>query len=597
MQSKIRLLSDHTINKIAAGEVIENPSSVIKELVENSLDAGATDICVEIRGGGRQSIRVTDNGSGMTPDDAILCLERHATSKIRSVEDLSLLDTMGFRGEAIPSIAAISKFMLLTAPHDAQMGTMVLVDGGNIMQNSPVACPAGTTIEVKSLFFNVPVRKKFLKSPAHDANEILKMMTLLALGHPDVKFQLISNEEILLNGPKPKTNDFIDRLGERIAAVLGSDFQSNCCPIQVEKGGIKLQGYIGYPDQSRHNRSGQYLLINRRGVVSPLIAYSLKDAYGPMLGSNRHPVFVLHLTLPGALVDVNVHPQKREVRLRQEDLIKELTLEAVEKALHPGGMSPFPAFEFPVEPYKVDFEPLITPPVSFPSTPVSVREPMPPRAMMPTPSPQVMSQPTLFSTATPATAIPTPKVLTTIPGYLVVDPQTVDRYASGSLCLVDQRAAHARVIFERISEQEAQAVSSQSLLIPYTWEASPAEAALLRIHLDALNRLGLGVKEFGQQTFLVDALPSVCGNIEIKGFVSGLLDRLQMEEEGAAKGEREAKALAASASAINRNRKLPFEEAQALLQQLMRCKNPYYCPHGKPTMTAFSSEDLARQFK
>lgn len=572
MQSKIRLLSDHTINKIAAGEVIENPASVIKELVENSLDAGATEVCVEIRGGGRQLIRVTDNGSGMSPDDALLCLERHATSKIRAVEDLHILDTMGFRGEAIPSIAAISKFMLLTKPHDAEVGTMVIVDGGNILQSVPAACSAGTTIEVKSLFFNVPVRKKFLKSPAHDANEILKMMTLLALGHPEVKFELISNQENMLSAPAPQSED---ALGERIAAVLGTDFHSNCCPVKIEKNGLKLEGFVGYPDQSRHNRSGQYLLINRRGVVSPMIAYSLKEAYGTMLPSNRHPVFVIHLTLPGSLVDVNVHPQKREVRLRQEDLLREMARECVENALHATGAPAEIPFTFDIEPIPV-FAPL--PEITRPAPEV----------------PKI--QPSLFTAAPVEKSVPTPKVLTTVPGYLVVDPQTVDRFSSGTLCLVDQRAAHARVIFERIASFGTQPVSVQSLLIPYTWEASPAEAALLRLHMQALNHLGFGIKEFGQNTFLVDALPSVCGNIEIQGLITGLITRLQMVDEGGADHADEAVALAASAAAVNRTRKLPFEEAQGLLQQLMRCKNPYYCPQGKATMTAFSSDELAKAF-
>jgi DNA mismatch repair protein MutL len=272
-----------------------------------------------------------------------------------------------------------------------------------------------------------------------------------------------------------------------------------------------------------------------------------------------------------------------------------LILEAVEKALHPGGVAPAAPFNFAVDYSPAHFIPQMSSPPVMTQPPQS-DQPMIPRPPTPQPSIPTTAQPTLFSAAPSTQAAPTPKVLTTIPGYLVVDPQTVDRFASGSLCLVDQRAAHARVIFERVSACESNPIASQSLLIPYTWEAAPAEAALLRLHIDSLNRLGVGIKEFGQHTFLVDALPSVCGNIEIQGFIAGLLDRLQMHDEDAPRGEREAKALAASAAAVTRARKLPYEEAQALLQQLMRCKNPYYCPQGKPTMMAFSSEELAKQF-
>ena len=298
MVSKIRVLSENSINKIAAGEVIENPASVVKELVENSLDAGATDICVEIKGGGRQLIRVTDNGSGMSADDALLCLERHATSKIRDVQDIHQITSLGFRGEAIPSIASISKFMLLTCLHEkSEEGTLVIVEGGNILKCAPAACSPGTTIEVKSLFFNVPVRKKFQKSPAYDTTEILKMLSLLALGHPDIKFQLISNQEILLNAPAPLSTSFDDQLGERINAVLGSEFFQGTCHAQGSKGDLELQGYIGLPACTRHNRTGQFLFINKRAVFSPLISYAVREGYGPSLSTNRHPLFVLHLNL------------------------------------------------------------------------------------------------------------------------------------------------------------------------------------------------------------------------------------------------------------------------------------------------------------
>lgn len=346
MPSKIRVLSDHTINKIAAGEVIENPASVVKELVENSLDAGSTDICIEIQGGGRQMIRISDNGCGMNSDDALLCLERHATSKLREVEEIHSLSTMGFRGEAIPSIASISKFNLLTCPakegDTEPVGSMVIVDGGKMVSCSPAARSQGTTIEVKSLFFNVPVRKKFLKSPSIDASEILKTVSLIALGHPSIKFQLIIDGKNTLIAHSSKDPAFGTQLQERIESVLGTDFTRNATYIEETKDGISLKGVIGQPGYTRHNRTGQYLFINKRGVVSPLVAYAVKDGFGSSIPSGRFPVFVLHLEVSGDLVDVNVHPQKREVRLRQEQTIKELIIKAVRNGIGQGSS----AYEF-----------------------------------------------------------------------------------------------------------------------------------------------------------------------------------------------------------------------------------------------------------
>lgn len=334
MPSKIRVLDERTINQIAAGEVIENPASVVKELVENAIDAGSTDICIEIKGGGRQLIRVSDNGCGMIQDDALLCLERHATSKIRNVDDIYAIGTMGFRGEAIPSIAAISKFTLMTCYKGENKGTMVSVEGGKILQSTPVVHAPGTTVEVKSLFFNVPVRKKFQRSPAYDANEILKMISQIALGYPEIKFQLMSDQKTILTAPTTNSEaTFQEKLKQRIKDILGMDFVETSYSVSGAQEGYKLQGLIGMPAFTRHNRSGQYLFINRRAVVSPLIGYAVRAGYGTTLSTQRHPVYALHLTVPGELVDVNVHPQKREVRLRQEQILREMVVAAIRDAL------------------------------------------------------------------------------------------------------------------------------------------------------------------------------------------------------------------------------------------------------------------------
>lgn len=580
MSSKIRVLTDHTINKIAAGEVVENPSSVIKELVENSLDAGATDICIEIKGGGRQLIRVTDNGCGMTPDDALLCLERHATSKIREVEDLFVIGTMGFRGEAIPSIAAISKFTLMTCPAgNPSLGTMVIVDGGKIVKYCPVGCPPGTTIEVKSLFFNLPVRKKFQKSPIYDANEVYKTVCLLALGNPTVKFQLVTNEKNLLIAPAPAGLE--GALGERISGVLGREFFDALMPLEGSKGECVLEGFIGLPTFTRQNRTGQYLFINKRAVYSPFISYTIREGYGTSIGSHRHPVFVLNLSLPGNYVDVNVHPQKKEVRLRQEFLLKDMIIQAVEKAMVKGSVffesMPAPLFEMPAMPEAPQISlPQIEPRLSFACPSVKAPEEVKPATLF-------SSQPT----------VPIPRVIAAIPSYIIIDPASLEQYGKDGLCLVDQRAAHSRVLFEKLSHNNrAQGMPMQSLLIPYTLNPSAYLSSLLSEQVHLLNSFGISIKEFGPNTFLIDALPQAFGNTDVQEFVDEIVQNLHELKDRSAHRI----AAAASRAAVSKNKKLSFEEAQGLLNQLMRCQSPYQCPFGKPIMAWINGEKLAKLF-
>lgn len=558
MESKIRVLNEQTINQIAAGEVIENAASVIKELVENSLDAGATDISVEISGGGRQLIRVRDNGCGMNADDALLCLERHATSKIKAVDDLHTISSMGFRGEALPSIASISKFTLITGTGD--QGTIVLVEGGKILKCAPVACEKGTMIEVKDLFFNVPARKKFQKSPAHDVQEILKSLSILALGHPGIKFELISNQKTLL-----KTQN-----EERISDVLGVDFKQELSPIEAEKDEWRLEGYIGLPACTRPNRTGQYLFINKRAVVSPLVSYAVREGYGPALAPNRHPIFVLYLTLPGSQVDVNVHPQKREVRMRHEQALREWLVRAVEGALSKRYADPIP-YSVPVE---LPLEPIRP----FMAYPEKHAEPM----YVAEERPKPMVTPSLFKSAP---VKPKLYVVATFPGYIIAESPLQQ-----GLSLIDQRAAHARIIFEKLVQED---IAVQNLLIPYTLELTPVECEMLRCNVEGLNQIGIGIKEFGHNAYCLDAIPQIFGNSDLQTFVRELLTEMQQPEME----KRKQVAQAASRAATSRNRRLVIEEAQTLVNQLTECENGHQCPQGKPTMAQIPFTDLTKYFQ
>ena len=310
MSKKIQVLPNRTINQIAAGEVIENPSSVVKELVENAIDAGATQIQVELSGGGFQLIRIVDNGHGMSQDDAILSFERHATSKISSVEDLETLSTMGFRGEALASIASVAKVTMLTA--DGTAGTKVEIVGGNIFHVGPCAMQKGTTIEVRSLFYNVPARKKFQKSAAASTGEISRMITKLSLGYPEIGFTLASQDRELLRTEAGS-------LEERIRDVLGNTFILGCTPVTAKWDGMRVEGFIGLPKSARSNRSGQYLYVNRRNVLSPTIQGAVQEAYATMLQPKEFPIFVAHIAIEGCEIDVNVHPQKKEIRPKKRE--------------------------------------------------------------------------------------------------------------------------------------------------------------------------------------------------------------------------------------------------------------------------------------
>lgn len=558
--NKIRVLSEHTINKIAAGEVIENPASVVKELVENALDAGATEISVEIRGGGRQLIRITDNGCGMGHDDAVLCFERHATSKLKEVEDLQTIGTMGFRGEAIPSIASISKLTLMTCPKGETIGTLVKVEAGQIKSAASAPCTEGTIFEVRDLFFNVPVRKNFQRSPAYDAQEIQKMLTQLALGYPEIRFRLVSNQETLLS---TRSNT----LQERIEEVLGKEFAGGLKKVKSH-GDIALEGFLGEPAWSRQNRTGQFLFINKRCVFSPLVAYALREGYGPALAPQRHPIYVLHLTLPGTWVDVNVHPQKKEVRLRQEQDLKQILIESVGQILQ----APPGEFSIPVsrEPFSY---PTFTPArfeMQFRETPSSTIE-----------------EPSFFPPQ--QTLKIASRVIATLPGYILSERE-------GEIALADQHRAHSRIIFEQLLRK--QEVAQQPLLIPYTIELSPSEANTLKSYLETFNRLGIGIREFGPYTFTIDALPTSFGNTDVDQLILDLLSKIRdfHDPENFARQKETLIAQAAAKASIGKSKKLSTIEAQALLQRLIECDEPSICPQGKKITVPLRPEEFSKWF-
>lgn len=664
MPSKIRVLTDHTINKIAAGEVIENPSSVVKELVENALDAGATQICVEIQAGGRQLIRISDNGIGMSPDDALLCLERHATSKISEVEDIQEIATMGFRGEAIPSIASISKFTILTCPRKEaifviseetaerkessnEMGTLVMVDGGKILSTAPAARSPGTTIEVKSLFFNVPVRRKFQKSPAYDAQEILKVMSTLALGYPSIQFELISDHRALLKTPAIQSNQsFHEVLKRRIEAILGKEYASQLSPLDFSMTPFEVKGFVGQPAHHKSNRTGQYLFINQRAVYSSLVSTAVREGFGTMLPTNRYPVFVLHLKLPGSLVDVNVHPQKKEVRIRQEQVLKESLMQAVQSSLR--RQIAAPELSIVPSPFSQTYASLLVPTPPFPTqvphrgeewlyksnqpvlasntsvesasfTPSRESPPPPVEPKMATPpliSPSSLTTPLVTRPAVTCTPPPpnlfskaklSARVSATLLNYVVIDPESLQHAAftpltqgkEGGLCLLDQRNGCSRIYYEKLLKEATGQEASHPLLIPVTLHFSAIEAALLARQLPLLNQMGFSMREFGEHSFLVDALPEMIKSEELKNCLTTIVEELiEQQQTRHLKVKREEQlALAAARASLPKMKRLDLVEAQALVNQLLECELPWQCPIGKATFVYLMPEVIAQHFR
>lgn len=627
-KNKIRILSDLTINKMAAGEVIENPASVVKELVENAIDASAQHICVEIREGGRDLIRVSDDGCGMSEDDALLCLERHATSKIQNVEDLEEILTMGFRGEAIPSIAAISKFSILTCPVSGK-GTLIIVEGGKLISSSNAQRSPGTTIEVKSLFFNVPVRRKFQKSPNFDIQEILKIVSHLALAYPKIHFELVSDQKVLLKTSlNANVHNFNQLLGSRLEILLGKDTASNILPLTFQEGSYELEGYIGSSLNHKPNRTGQHLFINQRLVNSSLVSQAIREGYGTILPNHRFPVFVLHLRMPGSLLDVNVHPQKREVRLRQELELKETIIRAIEFTLRqdqnlPKINIPISEENHSVPPFWGPYASLLSPFVKenadtkweYQST---IKSDSPSTSHLQTISdhqqenrlnenpffePPYHQQ--IVEIKTPSFILPkTPKILATIVNYCILEPFNLDKKLfgnsientkEGGLAVLDQRAAFTRIYFERLTK-ETYKNESQSLLIPYSWHMAPNEAEIVREYVDLFNKMGFGLREFGTSTFVVDAIPPLIHQNDLQNFLTLILEdlievqssrRLQIEKE-------EYLALSASRATLPKAKRLTIQEGEFLLKELISCEIIDQCPNGKPTCFYLSSDEMSK---
>jgi len=609
----IRILSDRVANQIAAGEVIERPAAVIKELVENSLDAGATRIEIEFRHGGRSYMRVEDNGKGMTKDDALLSLERHATSKIVETVDLDRLGTFGFRGEALPSIASVARFELQTRTAEATAGTEVSVNGGKLLHVRECGLAPGTRITVMHLFNAVPARRKFLKSDATESAHIIQAVRLYALACPQTAFTLIEDGRVLFQSPVCLT------LMERVAEIFGRQLAADLLPVETSEEGLKLSGLIGRPGVSRTARHEMITFVNRRPVDSRTLNYALIESYATLLPKGRYPVAVLFLELDPAAVDVNVHPAKREVRFRSEGQVRGFVIRAVLQLLRETGHAAPVASTNPdagariaewqrASSFPAPAVPLAPPAVASASVPAQA-------AISHQPS-SVTTPPTQFSippfspfrvpptVIRPPTAAPFPVARNpALAGWRFIGTVHGD-YAlfesPAGVVVMDRRAAHERVWFERLQLDFTQGeLASQRLLFAIPVEFDAIGSALLLDRLDWLAKHGLEVGEFGRNFFRIEAVPTWLEPEVAEDFlrdVLGLIRDGRLDEKNPRLAEEELARLAAQ-KAVRLPESTNETDALALVSRLFSCSQPHTSPAGRPTHFELSRGELARRFQ
>ena len=577
----VHVLPLHVANKIAAGEVVERPASVVKELVENSVDAGAAKIKVSIAQGGRKLVSVRDDGCGMTKDDALLSLERQATSKILDVDDIENIDTLGFRGEAIPSIASVSRFTLVTRRHDADEGTQIVVNAGELVETSTAGCPPGTLVEVRDLFCNVPARRKFLRSFATEEGRVKGIFTVHALAHPGIGFSLVVDGRELYR-LAPATS-----LSDRLLDIYGADFVESLIPLpppsDAQRNVVRVSGYIEKPNLSMPTRRDQYVFVNGRPATAPSIAYAVREAYPHRQGDVK-PALFLFIELPPNQVDVNVHPTKREVRFRDNIAVKRAIAEAIEGAL---GLRPTTGGTTG-EVTTID------------ATTGGTKIPLPPTPSLPhSPTPTPAPAPTQVEIELPLAADDTGArpwkwfkfLATTASGYLIVE-------TDAGLVTINPHAARERIAFEQLlSCSEQGDALSQQLLIPETIHLSPVDAARITAALSDIEPMGFKIEPFGRDTFKIDAVPQLIGSLSPADVISTVARDLS--EGGAKRGERWREELVAKSIARSfAGMSLALDESGAtkLVEELASCRMPYISPGGKPTMIFTSTRELDRRF-
>jgi DNA mismatch repair protein MutL len=588
----VRQLTEAIVNRIAAGEVVERPASVVKELIENALDAGSRRIDVLTDGGGLRLIRITDDGEGMVRDDLALAVERHATSKL-SGDDLLDIRTLGFRGEALPSIGAVSRLTITTRHASEPHAWSLSVDAGVKSELRPAALAQGTTVEVRDLFYATPARLKFMKSERSEAEAVREIVRRLAMSRPDVTFTLAGEERA------PVTWGAGDRLA-RLGDILGADFRANAIAISAEREGVALDGFAGLPTLSRANSLAQYLFVNGRPVRDKVLIGAVRAAYADYLPRDRHPLLALFVTLPAREVDVNVHPAKTEVRFRDGALVRGLIVRALKEALEregrrsatTGGGATIATFRpamSPRAPY--DWRRSPARPMGLAGAAAAVGLAEPEQAAFDTGAPAVVlaevpAAPDLLDYPLGAARAQLHET------YIVA--QTRD-----GLVIVDQHAAHERIVYERLKAAiETSGVARQILLIPEIVDLDEADAARLCARADELEKLGLVIESFGSGAVAVRETPSLLGQVNVRGLVCDLAEHMA-EWDDSLPLERRLMHVAATMAchgSVRAGRRLKPDEMNALLREMEQVPNSGQCNHGRPTYVELKLADVERLF-
>ncbi len=593
----VRILPLHVANKIAAGEVVERPASVVKELVENSIDAGAKSIRIAITQGGRKLVSVLDDGCGMTKDDALLSLERQATSKILDAEDIERIDTLGFRGEAIPSIASVSRFTLTTRRRDSDEGTMLQVNAGTLAEVRPAGSPPGTLVEVRDLFCNIPARRKFLRSYATEESHVRQIYTVHALAHPEIAFSLT------VDGREAGRLPAAAKVADRVRDLFGPEFTESMLPIPEppseatgRSGAVRVSGFVERPNLANPTRREQYVFVNGRPASAPSIVYAIREAYPRRQGDAR-PAVILFIELDPGQVDVNVHPTKREVRFRDNVAVKAAVTAAIGRAIgiaaEPAAAAVQPTNDSrqPAESRTPDTKPFsaapIPPPTSAPVSPTSAAAPSVPAAP-PAPAP-VETELKVSVDGEKSKPWRWFKFLAQPEsGYLLIE-------TDAGIVTINPVAARERIVYERLKDVKT---PSQPLLIPETVRLSPVDYSRLAAAMDVLNAMGFALEPFGQNTFKVDAMPQIASSLSAADLLATISRDLSEpgQRRGGERWREELIAKSVARSFAGAPIRFTPEAATKLVEELCSCRMPYVCPRGKPVMIFTSTRELDRKF-
>ena len=609
--SKIRVLADHVANQIAAGEVVERPASVAKELVENSIDAGATRITIEIEAGGRRLLKVSDDGEGMVRDDAVLAFERHATSKIRVSEDLAAIGTLGFRGEALASIASVARVELTTCVEDASAATRVTIDGGRMRDVKDAAHPRGTTIAVRDLFFNIPARRKFLRSEATETYHLTNLVTHYALAHPEIAFSFVNNGREIVRASAAKD------LRERAYQIFGESFLENLLEVNGGEPQIaRVTGYVSAPRDRRTSRDSQYLFVNRRFVRDRTIGRSLTEAYRSILPYGVYPAALLFIETPLEEVDVNVHPAKTEVRFRRQAAVADAVREAVRSALASKSYvhheeqplpspspPPLPSPALPSSPPptpRINFVPETVREVSGDEIARDIEAMIYSRAAAPTPQSAPAAKSAVYDSADRFTKVPEAESLSqNIRPLGQLDESFIIATDDQGLLLIDQHVAHERILFDKYRALESERrTESQQLLVPETFDLTPAQAAVFDDLAPELENYGFELMRLSGRTVAIKATPADLPGSEARNMLSELLETVDAEKKSVASEtlRDEIAASLACHAAIKVNMPLAPEKMRWLIDRLLQTSSPTTCPHGRPVILRLATRDILKGF-